>query len=74
MFSLKNMLKKANPASKRPAGVHEAATVIPRSTHGIAKSAIGKNALQVIQTLLSAGHQAYLVGGGVRDLLLDIRP
>jgi poly(A) polymerase len=28
----------------------------------------------VLETLLAAGHESYLVGGGVRDLLLDLHP
>ncbi len=74
MFSLKEMLKRTTSGAKRPAGADDPATGIPLAEHGIAKSALGKNALQVIQTLLEAGHQAYLVGGGIRDLLLDLRP
>ncbi len=35
---------------------------------------ISKNALKVIYELKKANYQAYLVGGGVRDLLLGIKP
>lgn len=35
---------------------------------------IDDDAVKVIRRLTQAGHQAYLVGGGVRDLLLDHRP
>jgi poly(A) polymerase len=31
-------------------------------------------AITVVETLAHAGHEAYVVGGGVRDLLLDARP
>lgn len=37
-------------------------------------SQINHGALSVISTLHAAGFQAYLVGGGVRDLLLDLHP
>ena len=33
-----------------------------------------KDAVQIIRTLRQAGHQAYLVGGCVRDLLLRREP
>ena len=49
-------------------------TVIPRSEHGIAETDISGGALKVLQTLTDAGHSAYLVGGGVRDLLLGLKP
>ncbi len=35
---------------------------------------IDSSALFVLKTLLQKGHKAYLVGGGVRDLLVNIRP
>ena len=37
-------------------------------------SQISRGAHEVIATLHAAGFQAYLVGGGVRDLLLDLHP
>lgn len=48
--------------------------IIPRSEHGIPRSGISKHALQVLSRLNKAGYQAYLVGGGVRDLLLGHEP
>lgn len=47
---------------------------IPRSKHSISRKAIPSYALKVLYTLHNAGYQAYLVGGGVRDLLLDKHP
>lgn len=38
------------------------------------KHKINPNALQVIEQLHDAGYEAYLVGGAVRDLLLEIDP
>ncbi len=35
---------------------------------------INANALQVVQRLQESGHQAYLVGGCVRDLILNLKP
>ncbi len=48
--------------------------VIPRSQHNISRSKIGQSAIRVLMRLKQAGHQAYLVGGGVRDLLLGKTP
>lgn len=42
--------------------------------HKIAPDKIDTHASYVIQKLREAGHTAYLVGGGVRDLLLGQRP
>jgi poly(A) polymerase len=42
--------------------------------HQIAPDKIDQHAYYVIQKLREAGHTAYLVGGGVRDLLLNQRP
>jgi poly(A) polymerase len=42
--------------------------------HGIDKSRIDPDAAFVIDRLISAGHLAYLVGGCVRDLLLNHKP
>lgn len=48
--------------------------VIPRDQHTISRSDISENALKVLYRLNKAGYEAYLVGGGVRDLLLGKKP
>ncbi|MEJ2140291.1 MAG: polynucleotide adenylyltransferase PcnB [Gammaproteobacteria bacterium] len=48
--------------------------VIPRSEHNISRAHISKAALKVLYRLKDGGYQAYLVGGSVRDLLLDGSP
>lgn len=48
--------------------------IIPRNQHSISKTDIRRNALKVLNRLHSAGYDAYLVGGSVRDLLLRIDP
>ena len=47
---------------------------VPASVHGIDPSLVDGRALDVVHTLKSAGHEAYIVGGAVRDLLLGLRP
>jgi poly(A) polymerase len=49
-------------------------TIIPRSEHGISRSRVSENALKVLYRLNKAGFKAFLVGGGVRDLLLGLQP
>ena len=47
---------------------------LSRSEHSISRKNISKNALKVLYRLNEAGHASYLVGGGVRDLLLNKIP
>ncbi len=49
-------------------------TIIPRESHNISRKDISENALKVLYRLNKAGFEAYLVGGGVRDLLLGKKP
>lgn len=48
--------------------------VVPREEHAISRRDISPNALKVLYRLNDAGYQAFLVGGGVRDLLLGGHP
>ena len=48
--------------------------IIPRSEHCISRQDISDSALKVLGRLHKAGFAAYLVGGGVRDLLLGLHP
>ncbi|MDE2234722.1 MAG: polynucleotide adenylyltransferase PcnB [Gammaproteobacteria bacterium] len=48
--------------------------IIARADHNISRSQISENALKVLYRLKNAGYAAYLVGGGVRDLLLGREP
>jgi poly(A) polymerase len=47
---------------------------IPRKKHGISRSQLSALTLKVLYRLKDAGFEAYLVGGGVRDLLLGRVP
>ena len=47
---------------------------IPRAQHSISRQDIDENALKVLYRLHNAGFRALLVGGGVRDLLLGLKP
>jgi poly(A) polymerase len=50
------------------------ALVYTLEEHGIARSRIDPDAVRLIQRLRAAGHQGYVVGGAVRDLLVGIVP
>jgi len=45
--------------------------IVKREEHTISRSRIDEDALKVLSRLARHNHTAYLVGGGVRDLLLD---
>ncbi|WP_420826305.1 polynucleotide adenylyltransferase PcnB [Rhabdochromatium marinum] len=47
---------------------------MPRPEHSISRANISAHALKVLYRLKQSGYQAYLVGGGVRDLLLGHEP
>lgn len=48
--------------------------IIPRSEHHLSDALISPNALIVIEKLQQCGYPAFLVGGGIRDILLDSDP
>src|SRR5688500_2489876 len=48
--------------------------IIPRDQHTISRRDISPNALRVLYRLREGGHEAYLVGGAVRDLLVGGHP
>lgn len=48
--------------------------IIKRSQHTVSRKDIDPDALSVMRHLNRSGHKAYLVGGGVRDILLGHKP
>lgn len=54
--------------------VVETANKIPFKKHKINKALISSAALKTCEGLHNAGFDAYIVGGAVRDLLLDFKP
>jgi poly(A) polymerase len=48
--------------------------ILPRPSHTVSRKDIDPDALKVLYRLKNHGYVAYLVGGGVRDLLLGRRP
>ena len=74
----------ANPATTSQAGGAEsidnrtsadpAATRIARDSHSISRKHISDGALKVMSRLRRHDHQAFLVGGAVRDLLMGGQP
>jgi len=48
--------------------------ILERSKHSISRRKMSRNAVKVLNRLNQGGYSAYLVGGGVRDLMLDRSP
>lgn len=48
--------------------------IVPAGQHGVSRKLIGRSALKVLDKLHEAGHAAYLVGGGVRDAMVGLKP
>jgi poly(A) polymerase len=48
--------------------------ILSRAQHNVSRKNIDPDALKVLYRLKNAGFVAYLVGGGVRDLLLERQP
>jgi poly(A) polymerase len=67
---IKKMLRNKKP--KRPSISPD--YIIPRNRHHVSKTEISPNALNVLNRLNGAKFESYLVGGGVRDLLLRKSP
>ena len=49
-------------------------TIVPRSQHTLSRRDVDPDALKVLYRLHEHNYIAYLVGGSVRDLLLERRP
>jgi poly(A) polymerase len=50
------------------------AVVYTQAEHGIDRGSIDPDALRILERLRESGHEAYVVGGAVRDLLLGRKP
>ena len=68
--------KSAKKKSSLPKKANEKTNVVrlKRDAHNVSRKLISKNAVKVLYKLNEAGYQSYLVGGGVRDILLGLRP
>ncbi len=72
------MLKKLFQSFRPPVHVqhHRRTTpeVINSTQHSLQRAQFSRHAVNIVERLQSAGYQAYLVGGCVRDMLLGINP
>jgi poly(A) polymerase len=67
-------LRKSDAAAHKGRPAVGLRTEVPREQHGIDPKLLDDRAVKVVTTLQDAGHEAYIVGGAVRDLLVGHRP
>jgi len=75
---IKRLFSLLNSSSSEPSSASKKAEgklqITPREQHDISRRNISPSALKVMNRLNQSGFEGYLVGGGVRDLLLDSSP
>lgn len=71
---IRKILQKLPTPFGRPTHHRTTPQVIAASQHNLHPRRISRHAVSVVEQLQRAGYEAYLVGGCVRDLLLDIEP
>ncbi|NLH49199.1 MAG: polynucleotide adenylyltransferase PcnB [Myxococcales bacterium] len=70
-------VKPSPPRAPQPAAPAIPASeplIIPRPEHTLSRRDISVNTLKVMGRLIQHGYKAYLVGGGIRDVLIHKRP
>lgn len=72
MLNIPNFLRKLSNSKDR--SIKSSPKIINRDAHSISRKDISENALKVLYRLKQANYASYLVGGGVRDLLLGLHP
>lgn len=71
------MLKKLFQSLRSPLRLRQPRStpaVLGHNQHTVARERISRHAVSVVERLQKSGYQAYLVGGCVRDLMLDMEP
>lgn len=71
---LLNRIKNGATPAKNTKEPQTKLQIIPRDNHPVSRKDISSPALKVLYRLNNSDYQAYLVGGGVRDLLLGLHP
>ncbi|MFW0072489.1 MAG: polynucleotide adenylyltransferase PcnB [Coxiella-like endosymbiont] len=71
MFKSTNWQVLREPPHKRK---EDRPRIVDQKNHSISRDEISPNACKVLYRLNKSGYEAYLVGGGVRDMLLGLHP
>lgn len=71
---LKKLIQSFRSPLRRAQHPRSTPEVLSNRQHSLERADISRNAVNVVERLQKAGYQAYLVGGCVRDLLLNLEP
>lgn len=71
---IKKFVEKVQTLFARKPRLRKEPKRLAAAEHGINPQLVPRNAQRVCETLQKAGHQAFIVGGAVRDLLLGVAP
>ncbi|KAF1052590.1 MAG: Poly(A) polymerase I [Stenotrophomonas maltophilia] len=71
---LKKLIQSLRTPMRRQRAIRTTPEVVTSSQHSLRREQFSRNAVNVVERLQKAGYQAYIVGGGVRDQLLNLRP
>ena len=71
-FMAKKLINRLSDAVKKRG--NGSPRIVDAAEHGINHSEVSRSARHVVETLVEGGYEAYIVGGGVRDLMLGLHP
>jgi poly(A) polymerase len=71
---LKKLFQSFRPSASQAHSQRSTPEVLNSGTHGLQRHQFSRQAVGIVERLQQAGYQAYLVGGCVRDLLLNVQP
>jgi poly(A) polymerase len=71
---LKKLFQSFRPPARVVQHVRTTPEVLNAGQHSLQRSQFSRHAVGIVERLQNAGYQAYLVGGCVRDMLLNITP
>ncbi|WP_416422419.1 polynucleotide adenylyltransferase PcnB [Pseudomonas sp. App30] len=71
---LKKLFQSIRPPVRRPQHLRTTPEVLNSGQHSLQRNQFSRHAVSIVERLQNAGYQAYLVGGCVRDMLLNITP
>ena len=71
---LKKLFQSFRSPKRRTQQLRSTPEVLNSSQHSLQRAQFSRYAVNIVERLQNAGYQAYLVGGCVRDMLLNITP
>ena len=71
---LKKLFQSFRSPLRRTQHIRSTPEVLNSSQHSLQRAQFSRYAVNIVERLQNAGYQAYLVGGCVRDMLLNITP